>query len=102
MMIRLPVYLLVRNIAGDGDGRSNSGGKHCPVHVVCYAGMVIKLQHVFLQTAVLYVLQQSFKIFLDLVIAQHIFYGLVVVNMVVILFGLARTGFCYDPATPTG
>jgi hypothetical protein len=72
------------------------------VHDVCYAEGVIRLQHIFLQAAVLYVLQQGLKIFLDLVVAHHIFYGLVVVNMVVILFGLARTGFCYDPATPTG
>jgi hypothetical protein len=46
----------------------------------------------------LYVPQQAVKIVLNFVIADHVFYSLVVID-VVVFFGLFRTGFCYDPAT---
>lgn len=59
--------------------------------------MVIKL-HFFVQPVALYVPQQAVKIVLNFVIADHVFYSLVVID-VVVFFGLFRRGFCYDPAT---
>jgi hypothetical protein len=59
--------------------------------------VVIKL-HFFVQPVALYVPQQAVKIVFNLVIADHVFYSLVVIDVVVFL-GLSRRGFCYDPAT---
>jgi len=69
------------------------------VHIVYRAGVVIKLQHVFPQAPAFYVSQQGVKILLELIIANHVFYGLVIVDMVVMFFDFLSAGFCYDPAT---
>ena len=52
-----------------------------------------------MDAAALYVLQQGVKIFFNLVIPHHVFYGVVVVDMVILLFLLFIVSLCYDPAT---
>jgi len=46
----------------------------------------------------LYVPQQAVKIVFNLVIANHVFHGIVVID-VVVFFGLFRRNFCYELAT---
>jgi hypothetical protein len=55
-----------------------------------YARAVIRSEHVFLQAAAFDVFQQGVKILLDPVIPHHVFNGLVVVNVVVMFYGLLR------------
>lgn len=57
------------------------------------------LGQVFLHAADFDVLEQDVKIFPDPIIPHHVFYGLVVVNVLVMILGLLRRKWNYDPVT---
>lgn len=69
------------------------------LHEVCRAKVVIRLGFVFLQATAFDVFEQGVKIFLNPVISHHVFYNLVVVNVIVVFLRLLGRNLNYDPAT---
>lgn len=91
--------MLVCKVTGDCNGYYDSDDKYA-LHAMYCVGMVIKLEYIFTDTAVLDVAQKSVKVLFNLVVAHHVFEGCIVIHVVNMLFLFLRIGFSYAPATP--
>jgi hypothetical protein len=96
--MRRPRRVLVRKIACD-NCRGYCDDDDCPLHGCKLSWEVIKLEHVFVAHVVaLDVSKERVEIVFYLVVAHHVFYGFVVIEMMLGWFFLLRPSF-YGYAT---